>query len=472
MDKRTIVPVVLCGGSGTRLWPLSRAMRPKQFISLLGPRSLFQMTLERLDALENAAPPVITCNHEHRFMVAEQLREMAFAYDSILLEPAGRSTAPAIAAAAYKLESAGPDSVMLVLPADHIIGDSAAFMRAIEAAVASALQGNLVTFGIPPHKAATGYGYLKACPNAGDAVPVEQFIEKPDRKTAERLLQQSQYFWNSGMFVFRAATYLEQLDRHQPNMLRQIQQAVDQARPDLDFLRLDPPAYLQCDDISADYAVMELSDSVTMVPLEAGWSDIGSWSALWETGGKDDHGNVTRGDALAIDANNCYLHAENKLVVAQGVDNLALIETHDAILIAPMDDDQAIKKIVAQLEKSNRSEVHLHRQVFRPWGSYDVLDQGVGFQVKRLIVKSGHATSMQKHARRAEHWVVVSGTAEVTCADRTIVLNKSQTAYIPLGATHRLHNPGETALEVIEVQVGDYLGEDDIERIDDQYGRN
>ncbi len=471
-----IIPVILSGGSGTRLWPLSRSMRPKQFINLVDQQSLFQKTLLRLQGMEEITTPIIVCNQEHRFMVAEQMQELAISHNAIILEPAGRNTAPAIAAAAYKLSiiDKSEDAMMLVLPADHIIEDEAAFHKAIRAGLNSANDDWLVTFGIKPDKPATGYGYLKTSgqSNDGNAVAVEQFVEKPDVNTASTYIKDGNYYWNSGMFIFKASAYLQQLEKLSPEICKQAEQSVILAETDLDFLRLETDAYSRCENISVDYAVMEHSDHVTMVPLNAQWNDIGSWTSLWDVGNKDSAGNVTRGDVWLQSVSNSYIHAESKLVSVLGVDNLIIVETHDGVMVTTKTCDQEIKQLVNQLRIAGRPETELHRKAFRPWGNYDCLDSGHRFQVKRIMVKSGQRTSMQKHFHRAEHWIVVSGTAEVTCGDKTFILTENESTFIPLGEQHRLKNPGTVPLELIEVQSGAYLGEDDIERIDDEYGRN
>ena len=469
-----IYPVILSGGSGTRLWPLSRSMRPKQFINLVGESSLFQQTLDRLQDLEGALPALVVCNNEHRFMVAEQMQEMALDHSGIILEPAARNTAPAIACAALKLAQNDPGAIMLVLPADHVIHDVNAFTRAVVLGSDAASSGQLVTFGITPNYAATGYGYIKTrgSVKSGTALPVDSFVEKPDQETAQNYLDQGGFFWNSGMFVFTAESYLAELRKYQPEMLEHVERALTSAETDLDFLRLNQSAYEQCPNISIDYAVMEKSEAVSVIPLDAGWSDIGSWTSLWQSGEKDALGNVTNGDVMLEDVNNSYVHAENKLVTALGVDDLIIVETHDGLLVTSKQHDQDIKKIVERLKSNNRPETELHRKAFRPWGNYDCLDSGERFQVKRIMVKSGDCTSMQKHYHRAEHWIVVSGTAEVTVGDEVKMITENEAVYIPLGERHRLKNPGKVPLEIIEVQSGAYLGEDDIERFDDEYGRS
>ena len=475
--ETSIIPVILSGGSGTRLWPLSRSMRPKQFINLVGDESLFQTTVKRIRQIERIADPLIVCNEEHRFMVAEQLQELDSAQNAIILEPVGRNTAPAIAAAAYKLSLIdGLDNAcMLVLPADHIVDDTDQFAKAVSAALPSAMNNNLVTFGITPDKPATGYGYIKTNgqKNAENtAIPVEAFVEKPDLETATAYVKSGEYFWNGGMFLMKVSAFLEQLETLNPEMCARVKESVSHAQKDLDFFRLESGSYQQCENTSVDYAVMEKSDNVSMVPMNAGWSDIGSWTSLWETGQHDDAGNVVKGDVLLESVNDCYVHSESRLLSAIGVKDLIIVETHDGVMVTTKEHDQDIKRIVARLKQSGRSETELHRKAFRPWGNYDCLDNGDRFQVKRIMVKPGQCTSMQKHFHRAEHWIVVSGTAEVTCGDKTFILSENQSTFIPLGEQHRLRNPGSVPLELIEVQSGIYLGEDDIQRIDDEYGRS
>ena len=471
-----IVPVILSGGSGTRLWPLSRAMRPKQFISLVDSESLFQKTVQRVRDMDGIFDPVVVCNEEHRFMVAEQLQQMECGHNGIILEAVGKNTAPAIAAAALKLSTVDglEEAIMLVLPADHIVENTGEFLRAVRSAVEPASHGRLVTFGVVPDYPATGYGYLKkgGAASEGSIYDVQEYIEKPDLETATEFLRSGNYLWNSGMFVFSVSAYLEQLRSLDPDMLTHVGEAVSAAEDDLDFFRLDQGSYNQCRNVSVDYAVMEKSLNVSMVPLDAGWSDIGSWSSLWEAGHKDESGNVTKGDVWLESVSNCYVHSENRLVSAIGVRDLIIVETHDGVMVTSRENDQDIKKLVSQLEKAGRPEIELHRKAFRPWGNYDCLDSGERFQVKRITVKPGQCTSMQRHFHRAEHWIVVSGTAEVTCGDKVFMLTENESTFIPLGSRHRLKNPGTVDLELIEVQSGAYLGEDDIERFDDEYGRS
>lgn len=450
-------------------------MRPKQFINLVGSDSLFQKTLMRLNKVPGIEQPLVVCNEEHRFMVAEQMMELGIKHNAIILEPVARNTAPAIAAAAARLVASGNGSaLMLVLPADHLIYDSDAFTQCIESGVSAAADGSIVIFGITPDHAATGFGYIKVRDkqNHQSVSAVEAFVEKPDLATAESYLAEGGYFWNSGMFLLTAEVCLAELDRFSPGISGPASEALKLAQNDLDFLRLEQEHYAKCPNISIDYAVMEHSDKVSMVPLDAGWTDIGSWSSLWESGDKDDNGNVTKGDVLLESVKNSYIHAESKLVAALGVENLILVETHDGLMVTTKEHDQDIKKIVERLKSAQRPEVELHRKAFRPWGNYDCLDDGERFQVKRIMVKPGECTSAQRHYHRAEHWIVVRGTAEVTIGEKTSMISENEAAYIPLGEKHRLRNPGKVPLEVIEVQSGAYLGEDDIERFDDVYGRN
>ena len=467
-----IVPVILSGGAGKRLWPLSRADLPKQFIDLFGGGSLFQNTLTRLSGLPDRAPPLVVCHQTHRFLAADHLRRIDSPAQAILLEPEARNTALAVAVAAEWLMTVAerPQAPMLVLPADHKLDADEALYRAFAEAARVASE-QLVTFGVRPTRPATGYGYIEASPDGSAAAPVKRFVEKPDRETAQGFLERGDYFWNSGMFMFTAERLLTELEAARPEVRQAARDAVAGRRSDLDFERLAEAAYAECPSVSIDYGLMEKSSRVAMVPLETDWTDVGSWSALHELGEADDAGNVRHGDALAFDAHDCYLHAGTRLLVAAAVRDLVVVETSDAVLVGHRDHAQELSEVVEQLASAGRSEVVEHRQVHRPWGSYDSLDMGDRFQVKRLTVKPGQAISVQRHARRSEHWVVVSGRAEVTRDDETFILEENQSTYIPLGAIHRLANPGDEMLEVIEVQSGDYLGEDDIERFEDRYGR-
>jgi len=469
-----IVPVVLSGGAGTRLWPLSREAYPKQFIPLLEEKSLFQATVCRLEGLTDCTAPLFVCNDQHRFLVAEQLRQLAVTPAAIVLEPVGRNTAPAVACAA--LQAGGSDALLLVLPADHVIVDTAAFQAAVMAAKLHAMAGHLVTFGIVPDQPETGYGYIRK----GGSIPasdgsscfqVAEFVEKPDAETAQGYLASGEYYWNSGMFMFRADAYLRELERHAPAMLASCKQACTAATADLDFLRLDHDAFSSCPADSIDYAVMEKTDRAVVVPLDVGWSDLGSWSALYAAGQPDAAGNVIRGDVLTHDVRNSYLHSEDRLLAAVGVSDHVVVETADAVLVAHKSRVQDVRRIVEQLKTNERSEHVFHNRVYRPWGAYQDVDVSDRFRVKRITVNPGASLSLQLHHHRAEHWVVVRGTARITRDGEVMTLKEDESTYIPIGMKHRLENPGMTPLEIIEVQTGDYLGEDDIVRFDDVYGR-
>lgn len=471
-----MIPVVLSGGSGSRLWPLSRAHYPKQFIPLASEQTMLQETLGRLQGLRaEALSPLVICNEQHRFMVAEQLREMDVVAQNILLEPVGRNTAPAVALAAL---AAAPDDILLVLPADHVIENITAFHSAIELACSEAEKGALVTFGVVPMAAETGYGYIQAASTSKSdegagltAHNIQQFVEKPDLATAQAYVDSGDYYWNSGMFAFKASRYLEELERYQPEMLSACRAAFDGSSVDLDFTRLDEAAFSACPDDSIDYAVMEKTDSAVVIPLDAGWSDIGSWSALWDISEKDEQGNTCKGDVLAVDTHNSYLHTNGRLLATVGIKDLVVVETDDAVLVADKSRVQDVKAVVNQLQAQGRSERESHRKVYRPWGMYDSIAANSRYQTKRIVVNPGARLSLQKHYHRAEHWVVVQGTGLVTRGDEEVVLSVNESVYIPIGMTHRLENPGVIPLEIIEVQTGDYLGEDDIVRFDDQYGR-
>jgi len=467
-----IVPVILSGGSGTRLWPLSRELYPKQLLPLASERTMLQETLCRLEGYPGLGEPLVVCNQEHRFMVAEQLRQLGVRPSAILLEPVGRNTAPAVAMAALQLRASGDDPLMLVLPADHVIRDHRALHKAVSTGVASADEGALVTFGVVPQSPETGYGYIRRGTPCSDGVyPVEAFVEKPDLATARGYLASGDYLWNSGMFLFRASRYLKELQQQAPEMLAACQATFEAMDADLDFMRMDEALFSACPSDSVDYAVMEKTRAAAVVPLDAGWNDVGSWSALWEIGAKDHAGNVVKGDVLLHETHDSYLYSSGRIVAAVGVQGHVVVETADAVLVAPKDRVQEVKAIVEQLRQRQRSEILIHRRVNRPWGAYEGVDHGERFQVKRITVNPGASLSSQMHHHRAEHWVVVSGTAKVTCGESVKLLSENESTYIPVGAVHRLENPGEDPLEIIEVQSGSYLGEDDIVRFDDVYGR-
>jgi len=465
-----MIPVILSGGSGSRLWPLSRQQRPKQFLPVVDELTLFQSTLERVVGLAGVQAPIVVCNEDHRFMVAEQMRTLGLDNQGIILEPVGKNTAPAIALAALSLVEYDKDAVMLVLPADHIIRDVTAYHQAIAIAEKAAKEGDLVTFGIVPTHAETGYGYIQA--EAGlPIMAVKAFVEKPDAQTAKAYLQQGGYLWNSGMFMFRVDRYLEELKKYQTDVYSACELAMQNIEPDGDFIRIEATTFSASPSISIDYAVMEKTNNAVVVPLDAGWNDVGAWSAVWEVGAQDENLNVSRGDNLFIQANRNLVYSEDRLVALVGVDNLVVVDTKDATLVAHKDRVQDVKQVVAHLKADNRPEAVIHREVNRPWGAYDCIDCGDRFQVKRITVQPGASLSLQKHQYRAEHWIVVKGTAEVTCDEKTFLLQENESTYIPVGSKHRLANPGEGLLEIIEVQSGSYLGEDDIERFDDDYGR-
>jgi mannose-1-phosphate guanylyltransferase/mannose-6-phosphate isomerase len=468
-----LVPVILSGGSGTRLWPLSRELYPKQLLPLVGEETMLQDTARRLAGLTEAGP-IVVCNEHHRFMVAEQLRHIGVTPAAIVLEPVGRNTAPAVAIAALAaLQAAAPgeEPVLLVMPADHLLRDVPAFHRAVRAGLPAASSGKLVTFGVVPTKPETGYGYIRRGGGAGPAYPIAEFVEKPDAARAATYLAAGDYLWNSGMFLLGARRYVEELGRLAPAMRAACEAALAGAKRDLDFTRLDAAAFGRCPSDSIDYAVMEKTSDAVVVPLDAGWSDVGSWSALHESLAPDAAGNVTRGDVITEDSSGCYLYSSERLVATVGLRDHVVVETKDAVLVAPKDRVQDVKNLVARLKKLGRSEPALHREVFRPWGSYDSVDGGTRFQVKRLTVKPGATLSLQMHHHRAEHWIVVTGTARITCDDKVFLLSENESTYIPIGARHRIENPGKVELHIIEVQSGSYLGEDDIVRFEDNYGR-
>lgn len=470
-DVAMIRPVILAGGSGTRLWPLSRQHYAKQFLALDGSKTMLQETVGRLNGFPHLSPLVV-CNEETRFLAAEQLRNSGAKESLILLEPAGRNTAPAIALAALEAVAAGDDPILLVMPADHKIQDTQKFAQAAEAGKIRAASGDLVTFGIVPTRAETGYGYIKAGQPDGGGFSVDSFVEKPDEQTATTYLKSGDYYWNAGIFMFRASRYLEELQLYRPAILEACASAFEGNKRDLDFLRFDSDAFLKCPDDSIDYAVMENTNRAFVIPLDAGWSDIGSWASLWETLPKDDSGNYTLGDVMCVDGSDNYLHSSYRLVATVGLENTVVVETKDAVFVAPKDKVQDVKKLVQDLKKADRTEYQYHREVYRPWGKYDGVDAGERYQVKRITVNPGAKLSVQKHHHRAEHWVVVKGTAKVTKGSETLTLSENESVYIPLGEVHALENPGHIPLELIEIQSGSYLGEDDIVRFEDKYGRS
>jgi mannose-1-phosphate guanylyltransferase/mannose-6-phosphate isomerase len=492
-----VIPIILSGGSGTRLWPLSRALYPKQFLPLISEdRTLLQSTVERVTGFPGAGAPIVVCNEAHRFLVAEQLRTVSVEAAGILLEPVGRNTAPAVALAA--LSQTEPDTVMLVMPADHVIRDVEAFHKALSEGLELAKTGMLVTFGIVPESAHTGYGYIRTDmdrplsvdsgqllkkddgqrttdngqPSENGPKLIAEFVEKPDAETAERYFASGDYFWNSGMFLFRASSYLEELERHAPDILEACREALAGQERDRDFVRVDEAAFARCRPDSIDYAVMEKTDRAVVVPLDAGWNDVGCWASLWEAGGRDTAGNVFHGDVLAEGVRNTFVHAGRRLVAAVGVENLVIVETGDALLVMDKARTEDVKQIVDRLREADREEALDHRCVARPWGTYECIDSADRFQVKRITVKPGARLSLQLHHHRAEHWVVVRGTARITRGEEVFMLSENESTFIPIGVKHRLENPGRIPLELIEVQSGAYLGEDDIVRFEDTYGRS
>lgn len=468
-----LLPVIMAGGTGSRLWPMSRELHPKQFLRLHSLHSMLQETLKRLDGMA-IGEPVVICNEDHRFMVAEQLRQIDMLSRNIILEPIGRNTAPAIALAALNAVAQGDDPVMLVLAADHVIKDVEIFHHAIAAAMPYAADKSLVTFGIVPTGPETGYGYIQrgdSCSENAIAATVKRFVEKPDLVTAQRYVDSGEYFWNSGMFMFRAQRYLEELEKFRPDILAACRQSLNSTERDRNFINVNPDAFAACPDESIDYAVMEKTHDAVMIPLDAGWSDVGSWSALWDVSQKDDAGNALTGDTFLHDSHGCYINTDEKLVAAVGVDNLVIVNTKDAVLVADKSKVQEVKKVVEHLKKNKRSEYRRHREVYRPWGICDLLVAEKRFNVNRITVNPGEAFSLQMHHHRTEHWVVLSGTAKVTTGDKTFLLTENQSTFIPIGVIHRLENPGNIPLELIEIQSGSYLGDDDIIRIKDHYGR-
>ena len=466
-------PVVLSGGAGTRLWPVSRTLYPKQFLPLVSERTMLQETVRRVTG-KGFAPPLVVCNEEHRFLIAGQLRELDIAPSKMVLEPGGRNTAPAAAVAALLLAGDDPDAMMLLLPSDHVIEDVPRFLAAVESGAGAAGQGALVMFGVPPTGPETGYGYIRrGAPYEGaeGCFRVARFVEKPDLEEARRLVRAGDYHWNSGMFLVRAGRYLEELERLKPEMLEHCRRAVADAVEEHGCLRLDGDAFARIEPLSIDYAVMEHTERAAVVPVDMGWADVGSWSALWEMGAKDGDGNVTLGDVIARDTRNSYIRSEGRLVATLGLENVVVVATDDVVLVMSRDMAQNVRKVVDDVERAGRTEHAVHSKVYRPWGYYQSIDAGDRFQVKRLHVDPGQKLSLQMHHHRAEHWVVVNGTAKVTRGDETIVVHENESIYLPLGVKHALENPGDTPLCVIEVQSGDYLGEDDIVRFEDRYGR-
>ncbi len=476
-----IVPVILSGGSGTRLWPLSRELYPKQLLPLVGKSTMLQATVARLAGIPDITGPLIVANESHRFMIAQQMQQINAAPSAIMLEPVGRNTAPAAAAAALHASLEGKDPILLVLPADHLIRDTIAFQAAVAEGVQHAMDGKLITFGIVPNSPETGYGYIKkgreikikgkGKETLSSAFHVARFEEKPIPAKAKSFVRSGDYLWNSGMFMFRASAYLKELKRHAPEILKACEKAVKKSVKDFDFLRLDEKAFSKCPGDSIDYAVMEKTKAAIVIPLDAGWSDVGSWSSLWEVLPKNKQGNAFSGDVLAHDLKNSFIFAGNRLVAAVGMKDCIIVETSDAVLVTHKDDAQKVKHIVEELKKQKRDEAVLHRRVNRPWGAYECIDSSDRFQVKRITVNPGARLSLQKHMQRAEHWIVVKGTARVTRGKDVMTLRENESTYIPLGVKHRLENPGSIPLELIEVQSGRYLGEDDIVRFEDAYGR-
>ncbi len=469
-----IKPVILCGGKGSRLWPLSRELYPKQFLSVGGGDTLFQDTvsraraLETIDAAGEVLRPLTICNTEHRFLVAEQLQLLGM-QGEIVLEPVGRNTAPAIAVSAILCEEQDP--VLLVMPADHVLKPLDAFLRSVAQALPLAEQGMLVTFGVRPDRPETGFGYIRRGAPRDDGFLVDAFVEKPDEERARQYQESGEYYWNSGMFMYKASALLAELEKFAPGIVASCRKAVASTVTDLDFVRLDKDAFAACPADSIDYAVMEKTDRCVVVPMQAQWGDLGSWSALYDAGEKDADGNVSIGDVLVQDAKGCYLHSEKKLLAAVGVEDVIAVVTEDSVLVASKDKAQQVKDVVARLKKEGREEAMVHRKVYRPWGSYESTDKAERFQVKRITVKPGQVLSLQKHHHRAEHWIVVRGTAQIVNGDKEFLLTEDQSTYIPTGNVHRLGNPGKILLEIIEVQTGPYLGEDDIVRLEDIYDR-
>ena len=477
MKRDYLLPLILCGGTGSRLWPLSRESYPKQYLSLIddSSKTLLQQTLERLRGIPNQEDPIFICNEDHRFIVAEQLRTINVKPKKIILEPFARNTAPAIALAALKAIENGSDPILFVLASDHLIKDNQQFIKSITAAMDFAENGNLVTFGIVPTSPEVGYGYIESVEpleiDSFIASPISKFIEKPDIEKAKKLLKDPRFTWNSGMFLFKASVFLRELEKYSPKVIKSCKKALKENCIDMDFQRIDKEAFKDCPNISIDFAVMEQTKSGVVLPLNVGWSDVGSWKSIWEVSKKDEDGNVLIGNVISKDLNNCYVRSENRLIVGLGIENLLVVETNDAILIADKKHDQDVKHIVNQLIEENRSEGKTHRKVYRPWGHYTSVVEGSRWQVKRIEVNPNSSLSLQMHHHRAEHWIVVKGTANVEIDDESLILGENQSVYIPLGSKHRLINPGRIPLVLIEVQSGAYLSEDDIVRFDDIYGR-
>lgn len=465
-----ILPVIMAGGTGSRLWPLSRDFMPKQFLKLNGDDTMLQITLKRLSSVD-VSDPLVICNEQHRFIAAEQLRQINQLNNNIILEPVGRNTAPAIALAALTSLKSGQDPLLLVLAADHVISNTQAFKQCVAKAQRLAIDGKLVTFGIVPTHPETGYGYIHRGKHEEGAYTVKSFVEKPDFATAQQYISDGEYYWNSGMFMFKASIYLAELKKHRPDIYKACEQAMLEVNIDLNFIRINKEAFTACPDDSIDYAVMENTTSAVVVPLDAGWSDVGSWSSLWDISPKDTNGNVCNGDVLTVCSQNNFIFAETGLVATVGLQDVVVVQTKDAVMVAAKDKVQDIKKVVQQLKTAGRTEHKIHREVYRPWGKYDSIDNGDRYQVKRISVKPGEKLSIQMHHHRAEHWIVVSGTANVTVDGKESMLSENQSIYIPIGAVHSLENPGKINLELIEVQSGSYLGEDDIVRFSDRYGR-
>ncbi|QXA94718.1 mannose-1-phosphate guanylyltransferase/mannose-6-phosphate isomerase [Citrobacter braakii] len=467
--KSKILPVVMAGGSGSRLWPMSRAHFPKQFLKLAGDNTMLQDTIFRLSGIEHSASCFI-CNHEHRFLVAEQLRNADIPHSGIILEPFGRNTAPAVALSAIHSMKDGEDPILFVLASDHLIQDTVSFTNSVLKGIEFAEKGKLVTFGIVPTKAETGYGYIRRGLTIGDdsCYAVDAFVEKPDIDTATQYLRDGGYYWNSGMFMFKASRFIAELRKFCPQIYAAAKASYDGARNDLDFIRIDKDSFQSCPDDSIDYAVMEKTTDSVVISMDAGWSDVGSWSSLWEVSEKNSEGNVLRGDILVDNSEGCYIHAHERLVAAVGLHDLIIVDTKDALLVAHRDKVQDVKNIVSNLKKNNRSEFQYHREVYRPWGQHDRIAEGERYHVKKVTVKPGQKTTMQQHYHRSEHWVIVSGTAKVYRDNEVLIITENESVFIPVGVSHCFENPGKVPLEIIEVRTGSYLGEDDIVRSSSQ----